>query len=447
MVKIFFILICFLRISFVICKLDYQHEGFQWKGIINPIISFFNDKGHSSIKFHIANTTNHELMDVGNEILKSSVNVKILLTSSNLVEDKSPVILILNSLSEFSELLIKNDNSKYYLIILLNELNLNFDKILKTFWNHSKLNVNFLVKNQENISIFTFFPFDKNCGEELILKLISSYSQNWTLKNFYPNKIKNLKKCEIKIGMSPADPFNMIEIDNRTNSKTVNGLEVDIIKNLSDELNFHPSFHGPYFDIGTIFSNGSSIGLMSLPHEKKVDVIIGGLSLQLERLKYLSRTAFYMTDALILTMPPTSTISSFQKLYMPFDVITWSLIIAIYIMGVIIVTLTRRMSGTVYEFIVGQNVNHPILNMLIAIVGGSQIKLPQKVFSRFILVKFLLFCLVMRALYQGKLFDIMRRNIYEKNAESFDELIDKKFNFYTYESLSRRVQGFKFAQR
>jgi hypothetical protein len=239
----------------------------------------------------------------------------------------------------------------------------------------------------------------------------------------------------------------MISIDIKTNEKKFEGIDVDIIKILSDEFNFSPSFDGPYLNVGGIYSNGSSTGLMSLPHQRKTDIIIGELSLQLERLKFLSGTVFYMTDALILTMPPTSSISTFKKLYMPFDTITWSLIIAIYVIGVIVVTSARRMSETVYEFIVGQNVNHPILNMLIAFVGGTQTILPQRIFSRFLLVQFLIFCLVMRALYQGKLFDIMRKNIYEKEAETINELIDKNLNFYTYESLSRRVQGFKFAKR
>lgn len=216
---------------------------------------------------------------------------------------------------------------------------------------------------------------------------------------------------------------------------------------IADEFNFNSSFQGPFPIIGTIYNNGSSTGLLSLVHEKKFDVVIGTLSLQLERLKFLSGTSFYMSDSSILTMPPTTTISPFEKLYMPFDVIIWSLIIFMCIIGILIITLTRLVSKKLYEFIVGNKVQHPILNMLIAFVGTTQKFLPHGTFSRFLLAKFLIFCLVMRGLYQGKLFDIMHRNIYEKEAKTINELIEKNYYFYTYESLSRRVQGFKFTKR
>lgn len=422
---------------------------------VNPIVDFFIKLGYSTVRVDVGNGSNFEGLEIANEIIKKAKSIKILsrvLRSSKNIQAKrkSPVILILGSVSEFKliEKLIADDNAKFYLVILLTGNSSDLNHIAKVFWRNLISNVNFLVSNSENFSILTFFPFiSGRCGDQLELKTINSYSQKWTSKLFYPEKVHDLNKCEIKIAVNPSVPFTIVKIDNRTNSKIFDGIEVETIKTLSEVFNFLPSFEGPYDVIGAIYSNGSSNGLLALAHERKVDVVIGTLSLQIERLKYLSGTSFYMSNPTILTMPPTTKISPFKKLIMPFDLITWSLLIFMYTFGILIVTITRFASIAVYEFIVGKKVKNPILNMLIAFVGTTQHFLPRGTFSRFLLGKFLIFCLVMRGLYQGKLFHIMRSDLYEQNANTIDELIEKNFNFYTYESLSRRVQGFKFTER
>lgn len=442
-----------LNFYFIHCKII-QFEPNGYNKLIHPITLFFAKRGFLSVKICIANSSNQTSMEFASEIISEIKNLKITiktLNASNTVEDKSPMILILGSNENFEEInseVIQSDYSKYYLIISLQETFKNLQEISRTFWESSKLDVNFIVGINKKPLIFTFFPFkDGKCSKHLKLEKINEFNITWNNLNFFPDKIKNLNKCLITTGISLANPFAMISTDNIKNEKKFEGIDIDIIKTLSEEFNFSTSFHGPFSNIGVIYSNGSSTGLMSLLHQRKIDLMIGEFSLQLERLKFLSGTVFYMTDALILTMPPTSTISPFQKLYMPFDAIIWSLIITIYVISVVIFTFVRRMSETVYELIVGQNVKHPILNMLIAIVGGSQTVLPTKMFSRFLLAKFLIFCLIMRSLYQGKLYDIMRKNLYEKEAESINELFENKYHFYTYENLIKRVQEFKFAKR
>jgi hypothetical protein len=146
-------------------------------------------------------------------------------------------------------------------------------------------------------------------------------------------------------------------------------------------------------------------------------------------------------------MPPTAPISPFAKLYLPFDLTTWSLILAMFVSGYVVIIFTKFFAKTLYKLIVGRKVNYPFTNMFIAFFGNSQRVLPNSNFSRFLLAKFLIFCLVIRGLYQGKLFDIMQKDIHEKEPTTIDDLTNKNFIFYTYESLSRRVQGQSFVHK
>jgi hypothetical protein len=70
--------------------------------------------------------------------------------------------------------------------------------------------------------------------------------------------------------------------------------------------------------------------------------------------------------------------------------------------------------------------------MITAIFGLQQNVLPSRNFSRFILMMFLLFCLVNRNVYQGALYLILRSDGHHKPIQSVQEMVDKDFKFYVY---------------
>ena len=72
--------------------------------------------------------------------------------------------------------------------------------------------------------------------------------------------------------------------------------------------------------------------------------------------------------------------------------------------------------------------------MLTAIFGLQQTVLPTRNFSRFILMMFLLFCLVNRNVYQGALYLILRSDGHRKEIQSIQEMVEKDFKFYVYAS-------------
>ena len=428
------------------------------KTTLSFISIFFTKTSYVSLTINIAmsNTSSLDGSDIGNEILKRiGMNFRTIVRGHQrkfreFDKRRSPIVLVLDSIDSYNAIKIKLQRiyPKYYLIVLSKGLFKEVDEIVKELWSMSMDNVNFLTSNATHGMIYTYFPFGHDkCGTDLLLQLINVFditSEKWSNSNFYPEKVQNLNNCTLKVGVTESIP--MVIISNETDgTKKFDGIEVLLIQKLALEFNFTPKF-GIFETVG-VAREKNSTGVLGSLYNRKCDVAIGSLSLQIDRTQVLSATSMFASIPIVAVIPPSSQISAFVKLYLPFDSATWVLLFAVFLIGYAVILISKLISKTLYKFIVGQKVNFPFTNMLIAFFGGSQSTLPRTNFSRFLLAKFLLFCLVIRGLYQGKLFDIMKKDIYEKTPTTFDDLIAKNYIFYTYESLSRRVQGFKFANK
>lgn len=171
------------------------------------------------------------------------------------------------------------------------------------------------------------------------------------------------------------------------------------------------------------------------------DIAISDLWLKSNRLKYIEATTSYIIETIIFVIPPGAELTSFEKYSKPLDVYTWMLLLATIFVAFIVIRYVKKMSEDTQEFVFGRGVGDPYLNVLAAVVGGSQPTLPQRNFSRFLLLIFLLFCLVMRTVYQGSLYGFLKSTIRHKEVKSIDEMIDHDFEFYVVPSILDLIQG------
>jgi hypothetical protein len=67
--------------------------------------------------------------------------------------------------------------------------------------------------------------------------------------------------------------------------------------------------------------------------------------------------------------------------------------------------------------------------MIAAILGLQQNRLPRRNFARFLLMMFLIFCLVLRNIYQGALYQFLQSDGRHKTPQTISELIEQKYQF------------------
>jgi hypothetical protein len=108
---------------------------------------------------------------------------------------------------------------------------------------------------------------------------------------------------------------------------------------------------------------------------------------------------------------------------LPFDMYTWALIgftFAAAVNAVFFVSLTATRTK---NFVFGSKVTTPFLNIAHVFFGLGQTVLPQRNFARFILMMFIIYCLIIRTAWQGMVsFESM-------NKEQIEDVNDDDFEF------------------
>ena len=138
------------------------------------------------------------------------------------------------------------------------------------------------------------------------------------------------------------------------------------------------------------------------------------------------------SSSFVVVVPPGEPYTSYDKLLLPFDDLTWILLLIFFGIGFTVVILVRlSKSLSTNEWVIGSNVRNPALNIFATLMGISLKVLPKTNVARFLLMNWILFCLIFRTAYQGKYFEFMTSNPTKKPIKTFEELADKKIPIYS----------------
>lgn len=170
--------------------------------------------------------------------------------------------------------------------------------------------------------------------------------------------------------------------------------------------------------------------------DERADVAFDCYWLTKTRLLHLDSTSAYYNDYAIVIVPPGQDLSPFNKLLFPFTLIVWSLLLLCIVIGIVVIIVVQFHLKTLRNFVFGERVNYPILNILAALLGGTQNRLPRGTFGRFLLMNFLLFSLNIRTLYQGAMYQLMQSSRKYTELQSVDEIIANGFNFHVLKTTS-----------
>lgn len=290
--------------------------------------------------------------------------------------------------------------------------------------------------------MFTYMPFNQmgKCGDIRNIKVnqFDGKSMKWQTKNFFPKKFENLHQCPIKCGAFKLDPAIIVK-HGSDGSDQLSGFDVDIFRELMHSVNAVVDFTVYPIETGKIFPNGSASGLLGHTISGHVDSSMRAWSLQLDRRKVLSETISHFSDTLIIIMPPPMPLNPLLKFIRPLKLEVWCAIGVIVFIACIVIWMSKLIPKIYYQRIIGKEMRDKFLNILIGFIGSSQNTLPEKNFPRFLLIKFLIFCLIVRSLYLGSLFGMLKTEIRTREFSSIQDFADAGFDFYIYETLSQRL--------
>ncbi|KAG5670754.1 hypothetical protein PVAND_000995 [Polypedilum vanderplanki] len=164
---------------------------------------------------------------------------------------------------------------------------------------------------------------------------------------------------------------------------------------------------------------------------KHLEITNGGLSLDNQN---ISITSIFWSMNIGLVITKGERYTQYEKLMLPFDAITWILLIFTFSTAFLTIFFVNRLNKEAQNTVFGEGVNVPSLNVVSTFLGISQAKMPKKTFARFILLLFIFFCLIFRTAYQGVLFDLMNADMRKPHAKTIAEVFEKNYKVLSYKT-------------
>jgi Ligand-gated ion channel len=382
---------------------------------------------------------NTKANDLKTSVLKSTkINYAIEMDSMaalNVVDGrKRNSIIMIESFESFvkidSSINSNNFHQDGYLIFILTdgyfkEIEFIFDKMWKKNFPHT-----FAMYDANGQSEFlTFDPFEnlEECGRSAPI-----LTGKFEGKSLWKNKLKNFRGCSIDV-TTYEEEDSIIPVTLPDGSLQLNGHNGKLLHALASALNFTAkiklltTYVHPW---GNIYDNGTSYGALGEVYNNKTDLIVGDLFLMFRRAKSLDATVSFDMQEIMFIIPPGRLYTSFEKLSLPFTNQVWFLISFVFLAGFFTIYVVSLKHKKLRSLVFGERVTQPAMNMLIVVFGLQQTKLPTKTFARFILLNFLLFCLVIRCVYLAALYRFLQTDRRHAEVKSIDQMIQNNFKFY-----------------
>lgn len=273
----------------------------------------------------------------------------------------------------------------------------------------------FLISTEYSIHLATFEWFIEdhcNIPKLVILNTYSRVSQKWMkeFKNY--EKFGDFTKCVLTHLSQFMPPFLYIDEHEIVNSRKLKGFTVDMLDILSSQGNFLVEYDSRKENVThSIFGN------------IKIDVLPDFFLFE----KEMHSTMTFTEVKYEFLITPGELFTSYEKILMPFDKPTWLLVVVTFGIAYMVILIVNRLSNKLQNGVFGKKIATPSLNVLRSFFGIALFRVPTENFPRFLLMMFILFCIIIRTAYQGVFFEIMTTNPRRSTPQTIDELIAQNF--------------------
>jgi hypothetical protein len=249
-----------------------------------------------------------------------------------------------------------------------------------------------------------------------------------------PRKFQNFHKCMIvEDALIDEDGFFV------ASDGSLQGAHVELTKILKTQGNFMIKYN----ELKSVLNDKDKVGAVMRFNEQnyvnhnlilmnKMDYMTAFKMQQNSMFTNFHVTTTFKQEIMVLAITPAEKFSNLEKLLLPFDELTWELLIGTFCVAFLVISIVSLMSKIVRNLVFGVKVNSPALNVIGTFFGISQTKLPGRNFARFMLINFVLFCLVMRTAYQGVLFEMVATDMRKKLPKKFGDIFDKNYTINCY---------------
>lgn len=275
-----------------------------------------------------------------------------------------------------------------------------------------------------------YTPGKCNIPQLIEINKFHKKENRWQSSTFAIKKFFNFHGCRLVFGAKPH--INALRINAGPNgSFSYEGYIPRMIKGLEHNLNY-TWFFNPTINKTSKFHFNITNNLVVCEECHNRDHV---------RMRKLAITQSYMFYHKLMTVPPGEEYNCYEKLVMPFDSIVWLLIWITFTISFIAIFIVNSMELSKRNFVFGTNVQTPSLNVAILFFGIAQSNPPRRNFARFLIMMFMLYSMIIRTAWQGKIFEFMQKEVRKPEVQSIDKMIEKNFTIYVYDRFALYFNG------
>lgn len=249
---------------------------------------------------------------------------------------------------------------------------------------HVGLFAYFITETKKEIQLWTLEWFtEKACHiqQEILISSFDKLTQEWSQKLEFVEKFSNFHNCTLNV-ISKIFLFDTIYFLYMMDKiAKLQVFERKIVEAIGSRGNFTPNLISP------ITTEVPQV-LLEARNDRTMD-------------EFLVTTLFWEEYSIILTTPASSC-STFQKVFLVFDVPVWLCIFGTIGGAFLTIFVVYRMPKKVQNTVFGEKVSSPYVNVIGMFFGLGQTQLPRKNFARIIFVTYIMFCFVIATAYHGE---------------------------------------------
>jgi ABC-type amino acid transport substrate-binding protein len=352
------------------------------------------------------------------------------------------MIFLVDSISSFEVMNNQITSQKFkffgvYLMLILDIKAVDLEQLFAMMWKKSIFNVYAIHEETNAVTLSTFFPFKSisECGNTSPVILNQFINKKFTKDLVIPAKLDNLHGCPIRVTGS-LQPTAMVKKTLSDGTVKYEGYESTFVNVLAEKMNFTlvMQIREGTDQWGDIYENGTATNSLAELVNGRADMAIGDYFLKPGRIKFLDCSDSYLNYPILLVIPKGEKLTPMEKLVRPFKQLVWILLLIAFAVGLLVIFVINHKFRQLRSFVFGEKVKQPVLNMLIVIIGSQQTVLPRRNFARFILMMFIILCLVLRSIYQGSLYQFLQSDGRHKEVQSIQDIIERGFTVLTHES-------------
>lgn len=355
-------------------------------------------------------------------IQNASMASSITFTMNCLVSRSKTNLMFVDSRESFENISSFITSHSLYVIVMMRGKLVDAQEVFKACQMKKVLDAFVLFEMRGKVVISTYDPFASNDCQSASPRVISKGQP------IVSRSLNNFHQCPLSFGAYINPPCIMCN-NLICSLEELRGRDIVLLKTLSTALNFTTQLE--------TFRLRQFTQSIALLNDGRFDAILGDFYLRHDRNQIVDASTPYFDSDIALLVPRGRPFTSLESLLKPFQPVVWALLAIIIIIALLVITIIKLQSIIIQKFVFG--IDHPTMSLVAVVYGLTLHKLPTRNFARFLLISFIVLCLIMRTLYQGSVYKFLQSDMRHKVAETIDDMVREDFKFYVLDMSSSMV--------